>query len=135
MSTSANLADRYGRPTDARGARKTRRTVSIIAGSLLALFIAWILWTDQLGFGPQVSWKDTSNIIVNDSTVEVEFTLTATPGHEVACAIQAQDRSFVTVGWKVVVYPASPERLRKITETVSTIGLPTTGLVGQCWLT
>ena len=135
MSTPENLADRYGRPTDARAARRTRRRVSIIAGSIIALFIAWALWTDQLGFGPKVTWQDTSNSIVNDSTVTVEFRLTATPGHQVACAIQAQDRAFTVVGWKVVVYPASTESVRSFTETVTTIGPATTGLVGQCWLT
>jgi hypothetical protein len=135
VSTPANLADRYGRPADARAVRRSRRRVALIAGSLVALLVAWILWTDQLGFGPTTTWEDTTHTLVNDSTVTVEFRLTATPGHQVACAIQAQDKAFTVVGWKVVVYPASTQSVRSFTESVTTIGPATTGLVGQCWLT
>jgi len=109
--------------------------VAVIAGTLIALLVAWILWTDQLGFGPKVTWEDTGHSLVSANAITVEFRLTATPGHQVACAIQAQDKAFTVVGWKVVLYPASTERVRSFNESVTTIGPATTGLVGQCWLT
>ena len=70
-----------------------------------------------------------------DCQVSVMFDLTVTEGHEAACAIQALNPDFAIVGWKVFVYPPSTERIRQITETITTSEFATTGLVYSCWLT
>lgn len=135
MTSESNLNDRYGRRPDAQSSRRGRIIIASIAGGILLAWLAWILATDQLGLGPRVTWNDTGHSLVSSSEVRVDYTVDATPGREVACAIQAQDKSFTIVGWKVFVLPASEQRIRSFSHSVTTMGQATTGLVAQCWLT
>jgi hypothetical protein len=127
MSTENILADRYGRSATPRG--PIRRNLGVIITSTV------IIVGLVLGFGPSTEARDLGFKNLTDTSVTVEFELTATPGHEVACAIQAQNTAFAIVGWKVFVYPASEQRIRDISETIKTSQPATTGLVYQCWLT
>ncbi|MEY2698804.1 MAG: hypothetical protein RL720_760 [Actinomycetota bacterium] len=135
MSTENTLDDRYGRSSKPRG--PLRRNLSVIIPSVVIIvgLVIWAATTDVLGFGPSVETRDLGFKDLTESSITVEFELTATPGHEVACAIQAQNTSFAIVGWKVFIYPPSEQRIRDITETIKTSQLATTGLVYQCWLT
>jgi len=135
MSTENTLADRYGRSSKPRG--PLRRNLSVIIPSVIILvgIVIWGASNDVLGFGPQASARDLGYSNLTDTSITIEFELTATPGREVACAIQAQNPAFAIVGWKVFIYPPSDQRIRDITETIKTSQLPTTGLVYQCWLT
>lgn len=135
MSTDSTLNDRYGRKADVNHARRFRLLITSLVVTIIVAWVAWILVTDQLGFGPKVSWTDTAHSIVSSSEVRVDYAVDATTGREVACAIQAQDKTFTIVGWKVVVLPPSSERIRTFSDTVTTMGQATTGLVAQCWLT
>ena len=135
MSTENTLADRYGRSAKPRG--PIRRTLNVIIPSVV-IIIGLVIWgasADVLGFGPKAEARDLGFTNLTDSSITVQFELTATPGHEVACAIQAQNTAFAIVGWKVFVYPASTQRIRDIEETIKTSQPATTGLVYQCWLT
>lgn len=135
MSTDSALDDRYGRKTDAHTVRRRRiLLISLVAAVLLSWF-AWILLTDQLGLGPKVAWTDTGHSIISSTEVRVDYAVEATTGREVACALQAQDKSFTIVGWKVVILPPSSDRIRVFSDTLTTMGQATTGLVAQCWLT
>lgn len=135
MSTDSNLGDRYGRQANGNAARRFRLLITALVVVVIAAWVTWILLTDQLGLGPKVAWTDTGHSIVSASEVRVDFAVDATPGREVACALQAQDKTFTIVGWKVVVLPPSSERIRTLSDTVTTMGQATTGLVAQCWLT
>lgn len=135
MSTDSALNDRYGRKANVNHARRFRLLITSLVVTVIVAWLAWILVTDQLGFGPKVSWTDTGHSIISSSEVRVDYAVEATTGREVACAIQAQDKTFTIVGWRVVVLPASSERIRTFSDTVSTMGQATTGLVAQCWLT
>lgn len=135
MSTENTLADRYGRSAKPRG--PIRRNLGVIIPSAV-IIIGALIWgasSDVMGFGPKAEARDLGFTNLTDSSITVQFELTATPGHEVACAIQAQNTSFAIVGWKVFVYPASTQRIRDIEETIKTSQPATTGLVYQCWLT
>ena len=135
MSTENTLADRYGRSANPRG--PIRRNLNVIIPSIV-IIIGLVIWgasTDVLGFCPKAEVRDLGYSNLTDSSVTVKFELTATPGREVACAVQAQNTAFAIVGWKVFVYPPSTQRIRDIEETIKTSQPATTGLVYQCWLT
>lgn len=135
MSTENTLADRYGRPATPRGPIRRNLGVIITSAVIIIAVVVWGITTDALGFGPNAEVRDLGYNSLTDTSVTVEFELTATPGHEVACAIQAQNTAFAIVGWKVFVYPPSQQRIRDISETIITSQPATTGLVYRCWLT
>lgn len=135
MSTENTLADRYGRPSKPRGPIRRNLGVIITSTVIIAGLIAWAISTDALGFGPQTEARDLGYENLTQTSVDIKFELTATPGHEVACAVQALNQSFAIVGWKVFVYPPSEQRIRDITETIQTSQPANTGLVYECWLT
>lgn len=135
MSTENILADRYGRAATPRGPIRRNLGVIITSAVIIVGLVIWAITTDVLGFGPSTEARDLGFKDLTATSVTVEFELTATPGHEVACAIQAQNTAFAIVGWKVFVYPASEQRIRDMTETIKTSQPATTGLVYQCWLT
>ena len=135
MTSESNLNDRYGRRADAQSSRQGRILIITLASILLGAGAIWMFSTDQLGLGPKVTWTDTGHSLLSSTEVRVDYTIDATPGRQVACAIQAQDKGFTVVGWKVVLLPASEQRMRSFSETLTTIGQATTGLVAQCWLT
>ena len=135
MSTENTLADRYGRSSTPRGPIRRNLGVIITSAVIIIGVTIWGISTDALGFGPKTEARDLGYSNLTDSSITVKFELTATPGHEVACAIQAQNTAFAIVGWKVFVYPASDQRIRDFEETITTSQPATTGLVYQCWLT
>ena len=135
MSTENTLADRYGRPATPRGPIRRNLGVIITSAVIIIAVVVWGITTDALGFGPKAEARDLGYNSLTDTSVTVEFELTATPGHEVACAVQAQNTAFAIVGWKVFVYPPSEQRIRDISETIITSQPATTGLVYRCWLT
>ncbi len=132
---STPLADRYGRSRAAANPRRRRVTLWALAALALGIAVAWLLWTDVLGLNPSVVARDTGHSLISDSSVSVDFDLTVTEGRSAACALQALNPEFAIVGWKIFLYPASTERIRQITETLTTSEYATTGLVYSCWLT
>lgn len=132
---STQLDDRYGRSPQSANPLRRRIILGSIAALTLGAIIVWLLWTDVLGLNPSVVFRDTGHSLISDAQVSVSFDLTVTEGREAACAIQALNPDFAVVGWKIFVYPASTERIRQITETITTSEFATTGLVYSCWLT
>lgn len=135
MSTQDTLADRYGRKTTPASPKKKTVVISLISAIMAGLILWWGTANDILGAGPNASFRDTGFQDLTDSSITVNFELTATEGEEVACAIQAQNPQFAIVGWKVVIYPPSDIRIRSLSETLITSEPATTGLVAYCWLT
>ena len=89
MSTENILADRYGRSATPRGPIRRNLGVIITSTVIIVGLVIWAITTDVLGFGPSTEARDLGFKNLTDTSVTVEFELTATPGHEVACAIQA----------------------------------------------
>jgi hypothetical protein len=127
------LASRYGR-TRARS-RRDKWWIGGVAAAFVVVFAAWVVWGGFDGTTASLLETDTAYTIVDAQHTRVSFTVEVDPGHAVACAVEAQNVGFSTVGWKIVEYPASTHRLRAFTETVRTTSMPVTGLVDQCWLT
>ena len=84
--------------------------------------------------GPQAVARDTGYVL-DDDQVTVKFDVSITPGYTGACAVQALDKSFAVVGWKVVTFPVVTELTRSEEVTMRVTSPAVTGLVSSCWLT
>lgn len=135
MSNPDILAMRYGKRQKTTNPKKRIFFISAISAVLVGLIVWWGTANDVLGLGPEATFRDLGFENLTENSVTVNFELTATEGYETACAIQAQNPSFAIVGWKVIIYPPSSERIRFMSETITTSEPATTGLVAYCWLT
>jgi hypothetical protein len=127
------LDERYGR---APHVKRRQRRLGWIAGGVFALiFCAWVIWAALDTVGPaSLEVKDTAHAVVDERTVSVTFQLSIATGTTSYCAVQALNDTFAVVGWKVVEIPASEQRTRSFTETVTTTERASTGLIYRCWL-
>ena len=126
------LDDRYGRGHRTR--TRQRRLAWLVGGVFAVIFGAWVVWAGLDAAGPAIDARNTAHSVVDDRTVTVTFELSAPPGTGSYCAVQALNDTFAVVGWKVVEVPASEERTRTITETLTTVEEASTGLIYRCWL-
>ncbi len=125
------LQARYGtRPT--RG----RRYWSWIAIALLAGALgAWLLWSAFTSPSSKLDFKDLGFSQVDPHGITISWQLTAPPGTNAECALQALNSRFGVVGWKIVEVPAAETRTRTFTERLRTSETAETGLIYRCWLT
>ncbi|UTT62917.1 DUF4307 domain-containing protein [Microcella humidisoli] len=131
-TTQQRLDERYGRTA---GAERRTRTGMIIAGIVFAIvFTAWVVWGGLSGTNAELETRELGYANVTDTSIDVRWEVSTTPGTEVSCAIQALNESFGIVGWRIVELPASSERTRVLTETLRTAERPVTGLPYRCWL-
>jgi len=129
--TSPTIDERYGRTASPRRRRRSLIAVIVV---IVALTVAWFVWANPIGVGPHATARDTG-FAMQDDRVTVTFDLSITPGSTGACAVQALDKSFAVVGWKVVTYEASAEQTRSEEVTLRVTSPAVTGLVSSCWLT
>lgn len=127
------LANRYGRAPGAQHRR--RRWIIVASAAFVGLFALWLILINNVGASGDINATDTAYSIIDDHHVNVSFDVTSAKVEPIACALQALNKSFAVVGWKVVEIPASKERTRSFTETVRTTQKSTTGLISRCWLT
>jgi hypothetical protein len=132
VAVTEELATRYGR---SRGrSRRDRWWIGAVAVAFVAVFTAWVVWAGLDGDAGSLEATDTAHTIVDAHSVSVSFTINVNPGTRVNCALQAMNPSFAIVGWKVVSYPGTTQRVTAHTETVRTTELSNTGLIYRCWL-
>jgi hypothetical protein len=98
------------------------------------LTVAWFFWANPIDAGPQAVAKDTGFVLKGDQ-VTVMFDVSITPGSTGACAVQALDKSFAVVGWKVVTFSPVSDLTRSEEVTLRVTSPAVTGLVSSCWLT
>lgn len=131
-STQQRLDERYGRTP---GADKRTRTQMIIAGVIFALvFTAWVVWGGLSGTNASLETRDLGYSAATETTIDVRWDVSAAPGAEVTCALQALNASFGIVGWKIVELGASTERTRVFVDTIRTAEPAVTALPYRCWL-
>lgn len=108
----------------------------MIAGGIgvVGVLAAWIVWGGLSGSNAQLETRELGYRDVTDTSITVRWEVSADPGSEIACAIQALNESFGIVGWKVVTIPASDARTRVFEESLRTSEPPVTGLPYRCWL-
>ena len=133
MTVSNNLDTRYGRAPN-RGTRD-RRVLYVIAGSLAAILVAFVVWVGLGASEPLIETRDIGHTIVDENTVTVTFEASIPVGRSASCAVQALNETFTVVGWKVVDLPASTVYSRSTTTDVRTTEQSNTGLIYRCWLT
>ena len=126
------IDDRYGR-TPRRRTRE-RRIAWTVGGAFALVFVAWVVWAGLDAAGPGIDVRDTAHVVVDERTVNVTFELSVGEGTTTHCAVQALNDTFAVVGWKVIEVPASEQRTRTFTESVTTIEKASTGLIYRCWL-
>ena len=130
--TRPEIEARYGRTPLAK--KRKRLFAYTAAGGFVVVLAAWLFWGGVIDNLETVDAQNTGHTLISDSEVEVTWQLTATPGQDVGCAVQALNSSFGIVGWKIVQIPGSSERTRSITESVRTTEQSVTGLIYRCWL-
>jgi hypothetical protein len=126
------LASRYGR-TRSRS-RRNRWLFLTAAAAFVAVFVAWVLWAGLDQDTSSLEATDTGYTIVDQHHVRLTFEINVAPGTPVTCALEALDEQFAVIGWKVVSYPGTGQRLTTHTETVRTTERANTGLIYRCRL-
>lgn len=129
-NADAALDERYGRGRARRFDRRIGWAVAvlaIVAGLIVLLFSGWLPATN-------LQFRELSYEVVDDRTVHVSYEVTAPPGSEVVCALEALSSSYAQVGWKLVELPIAEQHTRQFTGTLVTTYPATTGLVKNCWL-
>lgn len=130
--TQARLDERYGRT--ARSSHKTRALGIITAAGFAAVLGAWLWWGGVLETPSQLQYRDVAHTIVDETEVSVTYEITAAPGTQVTCAVQALNASYGIVGWRIVEIPVSDRWTRVFDTTLRTSEPAVTGLLYECWL-
>ncbi|QWS32476.1 DUF4307 domain-containing protein [Curtobacterium aetherium] len=128
----AALDARYGRNADTR--RRGKLLAVVIAVAIAVVFAVWVIWA---GPGQTDHGLDTDDVgyeVVSDHSVVVHTQVAVDPGTTVECAVQALDKSYTIVGWRVVTLPAEEQRSRSISTPVNTTTRAVTGLIHSCWV-
>lgn len=127
-----SLDDRYGRSADTR--RRGKLLAVVIAVAIAVVFAVWVIWA---GPGQTTHGLDTDDVgyeVLSDHSVVVHTQVAVDPGTSVQCAVQALDKSYTIVGWRVVTLPAEEQRDRSISTQVNTTTRAVTGLIHSCWV-
>lgn len=127
MDQAELLSQRYG---EKQSNPKRTRLLTVIGIALLTAIAAWFGFAN---YSP-LSYQDIGFRVINNTTVEVDFEVTAPAGTVAICAIQALNNSFAQVGWVELILPASESSTNRHTVTLTTTELAVTGLVDECRL-
>jgi hypothetical protein len=126
------MATRYGH-TPAQKARQ--KAIGVGAAVTFAIvLVAWLWWGGVLETPAQLQVRDIAHVIESETSVQVTYEVTAQPGTEVSCAVQALNASYGIVGWKIVSLEPSNTWTRTFSETLRTSEPAVTGLLYECWL-
>jgi hypothetical protein len=133
VTVSSALDARYGRtPTRRRLTRWWAIGVAIVVALVVVL---WVAWVGLFAPAATIDSRTAGYTLVSDSEVEVEYEVTVEPGTAVACAVEALNKKYAVIGWKIVDLPPSEQRTRALTDLVRTSEPAVTGLIYRCWLT
>ncbi|MFT4123886.1 MAG: DUF4307 domain-containing protein [Microbacteriaceae bacterium] len=126
-----DLDARYGRSPRAR--RRTR-VVGVVVGALVAAtVVAWVCWAGVLSPAADIGVDAIGYHVDSDSLTTVSYQVTIEGGGAAGCAVQAEDSSGATVGWRVVAVPAGDTVTRQFSTEVRTVRRAVTGLIYSCW--
>lgn len=126
------LAARYGRTPGSR--RRAKALAIAAAAAIVVVFGAWALWA---GPGQDDHGLDNDVVgyqVLSEHSTVVHSTISVDPGTRASCAVQALDKSYAIVGWKVITLPVSDERTRSVSTEVATTTRAVTGLIHSCWV-
>lgn len=130
-TTRSALDERYGR----RGTSQQQRWWAVVgAAGVAAVLIAWLVWAGLGQPTAQFETRDLGYELIDDQNISVRFEVSATPGTEVSCAVQALNASYGIVGWAVVDLPPADVRTRVFNQPLRTSEQAVTGLLYECWV-
>ena len=127
----AVLAERYGRTR--RDSARQRLWGILGASGVAVVLLAWLGWAGLGQPTAQFETRDLGYELISDREVTVRFELSAPPGMEISCAIQALNASYGIVGWAVVDIPPADVRTRVFNQPLRTSEQAVTGLLYECW--
>ncbi len=130
--TQTRLDERYGRTP--RSSRNNKAMGIVAAVGFAAVLGAWLWWGGVLQAPSQLQYRDVAHTIVNETEVSVSYEVTAAPGTEVTCAVQALSASYGIVGWRIVEIQMSDRWTRVFDTTLRTSEPAVTGLLYECWV-
>lgn len=130
--TGLDLDTRYGR-TGTSSRRDLWVGVSV-ASIALVLGLLWLVFVAFSGDDTQLQSTDIGYEIVDENTVTIDWGVTAPANADVSCALQALNAGRGIVGWRIVELPASSDRVRQFSETLTTTEPAVNGLIYRCWL-
>lgn len=129
MTIQQRLDERYGR-TPHQG----RRTAWIVGVVITAVVVAWFAWSTMSQAADSVDVDDLGFEVHDEHQVSLRFQITSADAQPVACALEALDEQFGSVGWRIVEYPPADGVTQSHTETIPTVAQATTGIVKSCWV-
>ena len=126
------LSSRYGHTAES-GRQQRLWAITGVAGVAIVL-IAWLWWAGLAQPTAQFETRDLGYELISDQEVIVKFEVSAPPGTQVNCAVQALNASYGIVGWQVLEIPPSDQRTRVFNQPVRTSEQAVTGLLYRCWV-
>jgi hypothetical protein len=123
------MASRYGR----KPAKNNRLRISIAAGALLSIFLAWAISISFFA-PPTVKASVAGFDIIDDSHTVIRFTVVKPSGKDAVCAARVLDQAYSVVGYREILVSASTSENEVLSVSVNTTQEGVTGLVDECWL-
>jgi Domain of unknown function (DUF4307) len=130
--SASDLNARYGRTTSRR--RRNLVFAIVFGGAILVVFAAWAIWVGLFQPTASITFDSTGQSRVSSKELKVNWQVSVNPGTVTECAIQALDKNFGIVGWKIVMLPASALSSRQVSTVVRTAQPAVSGNAYQCWI-
>lgn len=133
-TASATVADRYGASRSKRWDRRigwSLASVAILVGLLVIVFGNWRQSTTEF---KNIGFTLHNEVAAGETySANTRFEVTADPGVQVSCAVEALNTSKATVGWKIVDLPVVDGRSQTASVDIVTLGPATAAHAKACW--
>jgi hypothetical protein len=129
---ASDLNARYGRTTNRR--RRNIIFAVCFGGAIAIVFGAWAIWVGLFQPTASIDFEDVGNSAVAANKISVTWQVSVDAGTKTECAIQALDKNFGIVGWKIVTLAPSSTSSRTFTSVVQTAQPAVSGNIYQCWI-
>ncbi|MQY28492.1 DUF4307 domain-containing protein [Nocardia aurantia] len=131
------VADRYGnagRPGARGTGPRRRRRIPFVLGAVVVLLGLLVAYVGYRQFGPKdIQPDELGYSVVNDSTVDVHFTVTRThPERPAVCFVRAMDADGNELGRREVLIPPSSSGTVEVNVPVRGTARPANGNVYGC---
>lgn len=124
-------AGRYGPESTAR----TRLWQRVGLAALILAALAVIAWVGSGLLRDPVQWRDVGFHVNGPESIDVTFEVTKDTGASAQCSVEALSQSYAQVGVMEVTIGPGETRTQRVTVTVPTSELATTGVVSGCEVT
>jgi len=128
MTNETLMRERYGKSSSSN-----RKSVIILAVSLLVIFFVWASWATFLA-PAKATPKVQGYEVVSPELTKVRFTVDKPAGTTAVCATEVMNSSFAVVGYRQVTIEPDASASEVLEVSVNTTQLGVTGLVEKCWV-